>query len=631
MPVLGLLFAIAGALFVGVALTRKSETTPLLPPGPNDNRVGKFVGLLKKGQLYRVWVRVSTGAITQADLKAKVESMGFGDTRLVTPDPTDQSVATIIARWMLDSSEAFDTPDVQLFQLEPVEEPPTATKTSGDSTAASAKPILDGGLTDQELEAIRWALMKDDDAKHLGGFASTFEPDFPMASSLLRAKAALANARSMGSVLATELRTKNQQMAERFLRAASAVGVGAGASEWQKRLASSTVDTLKRLTKGLVGAEVWDKYASAAGTLGVFLPAHRMWMSDKAFSTLKEVATAPRDTGEDGEAYASQVCTQCPDLAMVPGLGSGIAFMRAAGAALSLSTSLEAVNMQAIAGCLGESESAAFLTAADLVGGFARGIPAPAEGLFATLTREREQMTDKEKVAFDAGVAMGFARALQATDFPALWSYVQGDTLSSRALAFAVAVGQAKREKKRTVAVLLGKLASSLPPGSIDAVRALCVALVNDEKLLRLYPAELAGKKEVPLPVAQAALAIVREIGEGVRIVDPTALRMILPGESSFQLGLTPTVLKLAMSTTKPYVSQVANPAGIVPKVRAIAKSTTPEGAKARQQLERAIKTLERQRWADWYRKVRDNHGATSNVAGYEGRGYASGQLTRRA
>lgn len=623
MPFLGLLL-IAGVLATGFALTRKS--TPDAPPLLGSGRVGKFIGLLRKGQLYRVWVRIPTGAITQADLRTKVEAMGFGDTKLVTPDPTDRSVATIITRWLLGSSEAFDTPDVQLFQLEPVEEPPANVKSSGPDT-----PLLDGGLTSQDIEAVRWALMHDDDAKHLGGFASTFEPDFPIAASLLRAKAALANARSMGSVLATQLREKNQKIAERFLRAASAVGVGAGASEWGKRLASSTIDTLKRLSKGLVAGEVWDKYASTAGTLGVFLPAHRMWMSDKAFSTLKEVATAPIDVGEEGQAYASLVCERCPEIGMIPGLGSGIAFMRAAGAALALSTSLEKVNMQSVAECLGESEAAAFLTAADLVGGFARGKPAPPEGLFATLTREREQMTDKEKVAFDAGVAMGFARALQATDFPALWSYVQGDTLSSRALAFAVAVGQAKREKKRTVSILLGKLASSLPPGSMDAVRALSVALINDEKLLRLYPAELAGKKEVPLPVAQAALAIVREIGEGVRVADPTALRMILPNEPSFQLGLTPTVLKLAMSTTKPYVSQVVDPAGIVPKVRAIAKSTEPQGAKARQQLERALKALERQRWADWYRKVRDNHGQNSNSSGGQTSGYASGQLTRSA
>jgi hypothetical protein len=625
MPFLGLLLLV-GLVATGFALTRKSEAAQL-PPG----QVGRFLGQLRKGQLYRVWVRIPSGAITQADLQSRVEHMGFGDTKLVTPDPTDRSVATIITRWMLDSSEVFDTPEVRLFQLEAVQEPPANVKTSGEQQGSTTHLCLDGGLTSQEVEAIRWALMSDDDAKHLGGFASTFEPDFPIAASLLRAKASLANSRSMGSVLAGQLRDKNVKMVERFTRAAAAVGVGSGAAQWVDRLASNTIGTLKRLTANLVPPETWEKYQSAVSALGPFIPAHRMWMSDKAFSTLKQVSEAPRDIGEDGEEFAKHLCTICPALALVPGLGAGIACMRAVGAALAVATPLDAVNMQDVATCLeGESEATAFLTAAHLVGDFARGKPAPADGLFKTLTREREAMTDKEKVAFDAGVALGFARALQATDFPSLWSYVAGDTLASRALAFAVAVGKAKREKLRTVSVLLGKIASDLPPGSLDAVRNLSVDLVANDKLLSLYPSELASKKDVPVSVAAAALAVVREIGEGIRIVDPTALRLICPGEVTFQLGLTSSALKLAMSMTKPYVSQVVDPAGIVPKVKAIAKSDAPEGAKARQQLERAVKALERQRWADWYRKVQAQRGSQGNISGV-GASPASGQLTRSA
>lgn len=625
MHALGLLIMASIGVMAGLMLTRKSSGTPA-----QLGRTGKFLGLLKKGQLYRVWARVPSGAITQADLRTAVEQMGFSDTKLVTVDPTDSSVATLITRWNLSSSEAFDTPQVQLFQLEAVEEPPVDVKTAGDES--SPQP-LDGGLTRAEVDAVRWALMSDDDAKHLGGFATTFEPDFPIAASLLRAKAALANARSMGSVLANQTREKNLQMGQRFSRAAQAVGVGEGASAWALKMSSNTIDTLKRLTDGFVPPETWEKYRAAADALGIFLPAHRMWMSDKAFSTLKQVSEAPRDVGEEGESYAAQICADCPPLSLIPGLGSGIECMRAAGAALSVATGLESIDMPAVAACLqGESEGNAFLTAADLTSGFAKGRAAPPEGLFKTLKAERESMTDKEKVAFDAGTALGFARALQATDFPALWSYVEGDTLTKRALSFAVSVGKAKREKLRTVRVLLGKLANGVPAGSLDAIRALSVELVQNETLLRLYPSELAEKKGVPLGVAAAALAIVREIGEGVRIVDPNALRLIVPTEGSFRLGLTPSALKLAMSMTKPYVSQVANPGGIVSKVRAIATSKAPEGAKAVQQLERATKALERQRWADWYRKVQAQRGISGNVSGQSSHGTpASGQLTRSA
>lgn len=622
MPVLGLLLLAGVFVTSAMLLTRKSDaSSPLaLPP---DGKVGRFFGLLRKGQLYRVWARVPSETMTQTDLQAKVGQMGFGDFKLITPDPTDRSVATLIARWRLDSSEAFDTPEVQLFQLQAVEEPPANVKTSGDESLNPAAIVLDGGLTRQEIEALAWALINDEDAKHLGGFASTFEPDFPIASSLLRAKAALANSRSMGSVLSEQLRAKNEKLRDRFVRAAHVVGIGHGASAWVQKLSSNTVDTLLRLTKGLVPDATWEKYRPSSHALGTFFPAQRMWMSDQALSALKQILEAPRDAGEEGEAFAKRVGEACPALAMVPGLGSGVACMRKAGAALSLTTPLEDVNMQDVAQCFDESGQVAFLTAATLVGDFARGKPAPAEGLFATLASEREPMTDHEKIAFDAGIALGFARALQATDFPALWSYVQGSTLSQRALAFAVAVGQAKREKKRTVVVLLQKIAAKLPVSSLDAVRSVAVDLLQHEDLLQRYPAELASKKSVPLAVAEAAMAIVREIGEGVRIVDPHALRLLFPDEPTFQLGLTPTVLKLAMSLNKPYMSQVVDPAGIVPKVKAIASSETTEGAKARQQLERAMKTLERQRWADWYRKVRSERASREPLAG--------GQLTRRA
>lgn len=594
-PVLGLVLLAGVAAAAGAALlTRKSP-----PPAPQDGRVGRFVGLLRKGQLYRVWARVSP-PIPRADLQTAVERMGFGDVKLITPDPTDAQVATILARWMLDSSETFDTQQVHLFQLQAVEEPPPSAKTSG--SADIPHPSLDGGLTAEDADAIRWALLHDDDAKHLGGFAKTFEPDFPIAAGLLRAKAALANERSMGSVLAAERRAKHEKMFERFLRAAAEVNVAEGAAEWAKRMVPDTLASLKRLTEGLVPVGTWDRYKPSSD---LFIPAHRMWMLDKALSILKQVKDAPRDIGEEGEEYAKKICESCPAIALVPGLGSGVACMRAAGAALSLATALEWVDMKGTEACLGESEGVAFATGASFIGEFARGKVAPAEGLFATLTKEREAMNETEKVAFDAGIALGFARALQATDFPSLWPYVQGDSLTTRALAFAVAVGQAKREGKRVVPLLLGKLASALPAASLSQVRKLVVDLIEDGNLLGLYPTELAKKKNVPAAVAQAALAVVREVGEGVRIVDPKALRLIFPNEQSFDLGLTPAALKLAMSTTKPYMSQVVEPANIVPKVRAIAKDTSPDGEKARRQLERAIKTLERRRWSEWYRKVR--------------------------
>jgi hypothetical protein len=60
----------------------------------------------------------------------------------------------------------------------------------------SGVTVLDEGLTDDEVWAVVHALSKDDDTKHLGGFATTFEPDYPIAAGLLRVKSMLAAVRS---------------------------------------------------------------------------------------------------------------------------------------------------------------------------------------------------------------------------------------------------------------------------------------------------------------------------------------------------------------------------------------------------------------------------------------------------
>jgi hypothetical protein len=51
-------------------------------------------------------------------------------------------------------------------------------------------PALDAGLSPDEMTAIRNAVTHETIPANLNGFASTFEPMFPVAASVLRAKAA---------------------------------------------------------------------------------------------------------------------------------------------------------------------------------------------------------------------------------------------------------------------------------------------------------------------------------------------------------------------------------------------------------------------------------------------------------
>lgn len=206
--------ALAGLILVGVggtayALTREHK----LSRESEDGKTPRFRGLLKTGKMYRVWARVSpafaervkksapSGVTPQAALteavKESVTRSGFSPIVLVTNDPTDNQVWTVLGRWSLRSSEAFDSEDVRLFQLQETEEPPQgliSPKTQGEGSSC-----LDVGLTDEEVFAVRFAIAYDESPKHLGGLGTTFDPDYPIAAGLLYAKAALADVEAYGS------------------------------------------------------------------------------------------------------------------------------------------------------------------------------------------------------------------------------------------------------------------------------------------------------------------------------------------------------------------------------------------------------------------------------------------------
>ncbi len=119
------------------------------------------------------------------DVAARLETMGWGPVLLVTQDPTDRTSFSVLTRGKGQASGGALT----LMSLEPVDEP------FGQNKLADPSP--DPGLLTDEVKAIEHALLTETNPRHLTGFAGTFEPHFPVASSLLRAKARLLEAREI--------------------------------------------------------------------------------------------------------------------------------------------------------------------------------------------------------------------------------------------------------------------------------------------------------------------------------------------------------------------------------------------------------------------------------------------------
>jgi hypothetical protein len=225
-------------------------------PGVKFTPQGFFRGMLRQGQLYRFWMRVdpamqrfmtrSPRSLTMTNEAFLAEAMkpiamrlGFAQPLLVTHDPTDISVWCVLARWASPAQEILSARYVTPLQAIPVEEPPTSGRSSlSRSGEAPGVTILDEGLTNDEVWAVTHALSKDDDTKHLGGFATTFEPDYPVAAGLLRVKSMLAAVRAY--------RAPSQKAEE-----------GAVASD-------GLIDVLRKASDGL-GDEVsrsWDRFAA---------------------------------------------------------------------------------------------------------------------------------------------------------------------------------------------------------------------------------------------------------------------------------------------------------------------------------------------------------------------------------
>jgi hypothetical protein len=215
------------------------------------------------GQLMRLkmWVplahtkaiRNSTGPMGQkavlVDAERRAQSMGFYDVAAVLQDPTNPEMFTVIAR---PGRRRRPTDGLaRVVSAELVEEIPQSAVRVGSDGAGT---ILDPGLTDEELGAIRSALATEENPRHLGGLASTLEPWFPVCASLLRAKAALLETRDGRN--AERLAASNMKAAKHVVDTVEKTEPGEGQKvlAFMRRGAPQEPPTLAALSRPTRGA-----------------------------------------------------------------------------------------------------------------------------------------------------------------------------------------------------------------------------------------------------------------------------------------------------------------------------------------------------------------------------------------
>lgn len=294
-------------LVIGAALVAVGALRTLSKP--SNHAAGKFVGVLRNGGLFRARFRVLDPiALTTPEALSSViesvahrlEAIGFSPVYVVTPDPTSPGVFSAVARWNRPETEVYDGSGIDLFMVDAVEEPPASTFQPPEPLAC-----LDAGLSFDEQRTIAYALAHDDDSKHLTGFAWTLEPDFPVAASLLRAKARLAEMRMGAAAITDEQRRAHAtQLRERFTKAFATAGWSTSFDP--EANAPLTAEWLKSATQELKGVpEAFAKYETTLARLGPLAGAHvpgvQAWLFEGA---VKSAAQAPHEAA--GLALADQ-------------------------------------------------------------------------------------------------------------------------------------------------------------------------------------------------------------------------------------------------------------------------------------------------------------------------------------
>lgn len=668
-----LLAALAGVGVLGTwkVISSKSNDFPDVSP------VGHFPGALNKGGFYRVWARVNPSYMQKvrgsfpgkdqqqqlsADLSKWLEKTGFSPVILAIQDPSESQVWSFLAYWSLSSREAFDAGPLRLYQVQAVDEPPVTMV-----PPAEVPEKLDSGLLLDEIMAIQYALAKDVDPKHLTGFASVLSPEFPVAASLLRAKGYLVQANS-SSVAVSGVGDSPRRAYE----TASAVVGFLDVYDWVRKprvsvgnifddvgdTLSDAVDTLKDLTSDLGDTvqNMWQDYGGIVETLGGFVPGPQLWAIETAYKLADAInkGEAPGDAfvdtmSEQGARFAHGLQQVSPFVAMIPGLGTGVAMMLNSAAALALAQPLDQAALDTIALAVpgGPMAQQGFRTAANFGNAMLRGESLDEAAIEAARKTFKDQFGDEAAVAFDAGLALARGKSLQETGFQALYSLAKGNSLAEKAANFANTVTKAVGMGGNTKSLLIQELKNSIDkygPSGLDQLGKAVDEVQRNGDLLKMFPNELAAKLGINEDIARAAQAAVKEIASGVRIVDPAVMNTLRPfanvvqstkpqysiqeiktikpdlSFSNFQreayalkpatvtvsATTSPSALKLVEATRRPEMSLVVDPSKIVGRVDEVNKAASngdPEALQAKEALAKASRELERRKWVEWYKR----------------------------
>lgn len=303
---------------------------------------------------------------------------------------------------------------------------------------------------------------------------------------------------------------------------------------------------------------------------------------------------------EGGKAYARSLQKAAPYIAMVPGIGTGLAIAMNSAAAIALGQSMDqvAVDTMALAVPGGAAAQQAFKSGATLGAGMLAGQSFDEAAANAIRKAIRDQVGEQGVIAFEAGLALARGKSLQDAGFQVLYYYTKGNELVDRAAHFAEAVAKGARQGKSVGQILaeettgdLAKLGGSYVDrmGSVEQLAGRMLqrgdvqdvgrALVETQDYTNALTS-LANRYNVPADVVRAAMAMytwqqVPGTNVVVPVVDPGKLQEIDPIRKNLRTPVAKAVRNT--SAIRPAVKSIVMPPWLAQPEASIASYEPPK------------------------------------------------------
>jgi len=373
-------------------------------------------------------------------------------------------------------------------------------------------------------------------------------------------------------------------------------------------LTGALVDATGGLGKTAQG--IWDPIAKTAQDVAN-LPSVAV---QQAHDTLKDIGDGRNVLGaitdhlsQAGVAFAKAIKEVSPFLAMIPGIGTGLAVMLSVAASIALGESLSDAALDGLASAIPGGPIVQDAFKAAVVAGLAlakgeRFDKAMAEGVRAGLPSEAA------RIAFDAGLALAQGKSLQDAGFAGLNHLCAGNTLAEKAANFGEAVVIAKQTGQSVEAVLVNQAVANVAPLGQDALENQLKPLISQVAaspvLQALNPQQLADKVGVSTVIAQAAQQAVRSLPGGIGLVSAPLVNRLFPDGPP---RVPSSAITLVSALNRPGRTVVSDPAVARDRVAQVTQGVAAGDAQAlaaKVQLDRAANLIERSRWVEQYKRL---------------------------